>query len=334
MEVRKVQVTGGSTYTVSIPKDWARENDVSEGSRLAMFPHNNSIVVEPVDASSSKSEGTIDVTGVEGDHLVRTVITMYVSGFDVIRFTADRITSEQRRTLRMASQDLAGLEVIEETGNEVVFQDLLDSGEISVHRTVARMRVIAENMFRDSVEAVVENDDALSRDVVERDEDADRMFAMVSRMFRGSLRDLQSEEKLGITREECFDLHTAARQLERIADHATKIAEVVIEVDDVPSEVGKEVRGASEDALEIMDSAMDSLLEKEGDQATLLANRALDSVGDVDTRTQEIDQMLHDLDAQTAQLLGLVADSISRTADYGGNIAETALQSAAPKPNH
>jgi len=30
--------------------------------------------------------------------------------------------------------------------------------------------------------------------------------------------------------------------------------------------------------------------------------------------------------------LGLVVDSLSRTADYGGNIAETALQKAAPRP--
>ncbi len=32
METRKVQVTGGSTYTVSLPKEWATENDVSAGS--------------------------------------------------------------------------------------------------------------------------------------------------------------------------------------------------------------------------------------------------------------------------------------------------------------
>lgn len=334
MEQRKVQVTGGSTYTVSIPKEWARENDVKEGSSLAMFPRQNSIIVEPSTREAGKTEGRMEIDEVVGDHLVRAVITMYVSGFDVIRFEAERITGEQRRTLREASQDLAGLEVIEETGTEVVFQDLLDSSEISVHRTVSRMRLIAENMFSDSVTAVIEHDEALSLDVIERDEDADRMFAMLSRMFRSSLRNLQSEDKLGITREECFDHHTAARQLERIADHATKIAGVVPEVGDYPMEVGDEIRTSAMHAEEIVDDAMASLLEKEGAQATILANQALDSVAEVDSETQQIDQMLHDLDARTAQQLGLVADSISRTADYGGNIAETALQSASPKPNY
>ena len=46
----------------------------------------------------------------------------------------------------------------------------------------------------------------------------------------------------------------------------------------------------------------------------------------------EVDQVIYEFDAQTVQVLGLVVDSLSRTADYGGNIAESALQKAAPRP--
>jgi len=46
-----------------------------------------------------------------------------------------------------------------------------------------------------------------------------------------------------------------------------------------------------------------------------------------------IDELLRDLDPTRAQqLLGLVVDSVLRSADYGGNVAETALQKAAPTP--
>jgi predicted acyl esterase len=44
METRKVQVTGGSTYTVSLPKDWATENDVSAGSAVALYPEDDVLV--------------------------------------------------------------------------------------------------------------------------------------------------------------------------------------------------------------------------------------------------------------------------------------------------
>lgn len=333
MEVRKVQVTGGATYTVSLPKDWARDNDVEGGSRLAMFPRDGTLLVEKLRTEDTKTEGTMEVTGLEREHLVRAAISMYVAGFDIIRFEADRITSEQRRTLRETSQRLAGLEVIEETREHVVFQELLDSSEISVHRTVSRMRLIVRGMFEDAVRALVENDDALARDVIERDNDADRMFAMGSRIFRASLSDVQSQEDLGISREECFDYHTAARQLERIGDHATKIAEVAEEVDEpLPDEMAEALEETTDESLGIVEDAMRSLLELEDSEATRLANDALDSVPEIEERAKELDQMVHGFDAQRAQLLGLVIDSVLRTADYGANISEIALQSAAPSP--
>ena len=39
-----------------------------------------------------------------------------------------------------------------------------------------------------------------------------------------------------------------------------------------------------------------------------------------------------DLDVSDAQKIGLVLDSVSRCADYGGNIAETVLQKVSPHP--
>ncbi|PSP70063.1 histidine kinase, partial [Halobacteriales archaeon QH_9_66_26] len=49
-------------------------------------------------------------------------------------------------------------------------------------------------------------------------------------------------------------------------------------------------------------------------------------------RAREVDDLLRDRGPERAQRLGLVVDSLSRSADYGGNIAETAMQKAAPQP--
>ncbi|MFB6282395.1 MAG: AbrB/MazE/SpoVT family DNA-binding domain-containing protein, partial [Halobacteria archaeon] len=198
MEIRKVQVTGGSTYVVSLPKDWARKEGIDSGSELELHPKEGSLILEHR-GGEEVGEGEMDITGLEGEEITRAVLSMYVSGFDILRFRSDRISSDQRRSLREASQGLAGLEVIEETGETVVFQDLLDSSQLSVHRTVSRMRLIAKSMFGDSVKSLVSDDDSISEDVIERDDDVDRMFAMVSRIFRSALREAVTEESLGIT---------------------------------------------------------------------------------------------------------------------------------------
>lgn len=333
MERRKVQVTGGSTYTVSLPKKWAEDNEVDAGTELAMFPQTGSIVAEVLEDEGSKTEGVMDITDVEDDHLVRAVITMYVAGFDVIRFEGDQITGEQRRVLRETGRRLSGLEVVEETRDVITFHELLDSSEISLHRTVSRMRLIVTGMFEDAVSALVEGDEVLAEDVVERDDEPDRMFAMVNRIFRASLRDLRSVDDLGVTREECFDYYSAARQLERIADHSTKIAEAAVEMEGpLGEEVAAAVQSASDAASSVVEDALESLMEAEEEsKATDLANAALDSLPEVERRTKEADRLVRGLEPQDAQLMGLVVDSIGRTADYGANVSETALQSAAPE---
>ena len=47
METRKVQVTGGSTFTVSLPKEWAEENGVSAGSVVELFHRGETLLMKP-----------------------------------------------------------------------------------------------------------------------------------------------------------------------------------------------------------------------------------------------------------------------------------------------
>lgn len=331
METRKVQVTGGSTYTVSLPKDWATGHDVSGGSVVEFYPEEDALLLTPR-REDEKVEGTIDITGLGGDELTRTVMTMYVSGFDVITLETARVTAEQRRTIREAAQGLVGLEVIGETSEHVQLQDLLDSSELSVHNAITRMRLVATTMLADAVNALVEDDDDLSTDVVQRDDDVDRLWSMVSRVFRTVLRDPSAATEIGLDRETCFDYHSSARQLERVADHATKIARVSRELGDVDEDVAEDLYELHETAEEVLQRSMDALLEDDADEATRLANDARQQVEVIEELTREVDAHIRELDPQQAQLLGLVVDSLSRSADYGGNIAESALLRAAPEP--
>ena len=332
VETRKVQVTGGSTYTVSIPKDWATANGVSAGSRVEFYPEGDSLFLTPV-TEEERTEGTLDIAALSGEELTRAVMTMYVSGFDIIALEADRITTDQRRTIREATQGLVGLEVLEETGDRIVIRDLLDSSELSIHNAVTQMRLIALSMFEDAMSALAENDADRARDVIQRDDDVDRLYMVVSRIFRATLRTSKATEELGLPREVCFDYHSSARQLERIADHATKIAHLTLELEqETPAELVESLTALHQHAEEVIDDAMEALFADDSAEATRRANRARERVQQIDADARGIDELLRELDPARAQMLGLIVDSISRAADYGGNIAETALQKAAPTP--
>ncbi len=332
METRKVQVTGGSTYTVSLPKDWATENDVSSGSTVEFHAEGDLLLLTPQTADGH-TKGTLDISDLTSEHeLRRAVMTMYVSGFDVITLTTDRMTADQRRTIRDATQGLVGLEVIEEMPNKMVLQDLLDSSELSMKNAVTRMRLMALTMLEDAVEALITDDDELANDVMERDDDVDRLWYMTSRVFRTVLRNPTAANEVGFSRETCFDLQSSARQLERVADHATKIAELALEVGEIPEPAANPLRELRTEAARVPDTAMDALLADDSDEAVELASEARGHVDVIESHVREVDKEIHEFDPQLAQVLGLVVDSLSRTADYGTNIAESALQKAAPQP--
>lgn len=331
METRKVQVTGGSTYTVSIPKEWANENGVESGSTVAFYVDHDDLVLSPA-AEERTTRVSLDVGQLHEDELATALLTSYVSGFDVISLKANRISADQRRVIRMATQGLIGLEVLEETADRVVVQDLLDSAELSIDSAVTRMRLIATSMLDDALTALCDNDDDLARDVVGRDDDVDRLWFVVSRLFRESLRSPAASEELGLHREVCFEYHTAARQLERIGDHAVKISQLALDLGDVPEPVREALWELHTEAASIVDDAMNALKADDRSRATDLANEARRSVQDMDEHARAIDELLRELSSHEAQQLGLVVDSLSRSADYGGNIAETALQKAAPTP--
>jgi phosphate uptake regulator len=184
---------------------------------------------------------------------------MYVSRLDVITLEADQITADQRRGIRDATQGLVGLEVVEETGRQIVLHDLLDSTQLSVHNAVTRMRLIATSMLADAVTAAIEHDEDLAADVIERDDDVDRLWFMVSRVFRSTLRNPASAAELGMGRETCFDYHSSARQIERIADHSVKIGQLALDLEPVPDGVADALDRLHDDAAAIVEEAMDAL---------------------------------------------------------------------------
>ena len=87
---------------------------------------------------------------------------------------------------------------------------------------IPRMAQITEGMTRDSLDAFVKKDVALARKVLQRDDEVD---ALKDQVFRVLLTYMMADPG---TIERALALILISRNLERIADHATNIAEDVI----------------------------------------------------------------------------------------------------------
>jgi phosphate transport system protein len=85
-----------------------------------------------------------------------------------------------------------------------------------------RMAREVELMLKDALDAYIQRDEALALDVIERDRDVDQMYNTVFREFLTFM----LEDPRNITA--CMHLHFIAKNIERMGDHVTSIAEQVV----------------------------------------------------------------------------------------------------------
>ena len=77
-------------------------------------------------------------------------------------------------------------------------------------------------MLKDALDAYIQRDEALALDVIDRDRDIDQMYNALFREFLTFM----MEDPRNITA--CMHLHFIAKNIERMGDHVTSIAEQVV----------------------------------------------------------------------------------------------------------
>jgi phosphate transport system protein len=88
--------------------------------------------------------------------------------------------------------------------------------------SIRRMAREVERMLKDALDAYIQRDEELAIDVIERDNDVDQMYNTLFREFLTFM----LEDPRNITA--CMHLHFIAKNIERMGDHVTSIAEQVV----------------------------------------------------------------------------------------------------------
>ena len=330
MEIRKIQRTGGSTFIVSLPKKWADRVGVTNGMNVGItIRPDGTLLITPNTSSPSPAQNKLDVTGKSGEVLIREIIASYIAGFNIIEIRSNRITAEQKQTIREITHKLIGPEIIEETADRMILQDLLNPAELSLFQSVRRMFLIANSMQNDALQALISNDIDLAMDVAQRDDEVDRLYLLIEKQLRiivrsGMVKDSQKDMTLDMS----LDLSLASLPIERIADHTRKIALIITELEmSPPSNITQMFDTAGQRVNKLVENAVESLFSSNID----LANNAINMKDGVNQSLRAIDHELSTLGTRDALHLRIISDSIDRIGDYGANIAEIAINSTISK---
>jgi len=303
MELRKIQLTGETTFIVSLPKRWVTENNMGKGDLVLIIEKEDELVLRPrsekgyVTEIKIKPESDLELTK-------RLLITRYIQGYDGIFVTSKRhIPHDFRKGLEDVPRFLIGLEPFGGSSNEITFR-MLTKEKAEVIDSVSRMHEISVTSLKELMSQIEagEYDTDLLNGIIMRDNDIDKFYFLILR---------QLSTRSG---REAIPLIQVIRSIERISDHIERIARLMIEEE----KIGRRELNVYSKLIELYNDVMLALRSEN-------INIANDVIRDTRRLRSEEEVLLDRLLQKKKGGSILIFESFSRIGEYISDIAEAVI---------
>ena len=320
MEKRKLQRTGGTSYTLTLPKDWIEENRLKEKDAVNISFYKNGVLsIHPLGTESAPRR-TMDISDMTLDEIIRETIGLYIIGCEEINIVCKDIPRNIRTRIKQVSHTLVGLELSEESSDKLTLKNILGNEKFSLGDSIEMMISMSKSMLVDAMKALFEKDKELARDIIERDDEADKIYFLILRRVQSLLQGNATEEDVGFSIIRASYYEKFATQLERVADHGAKIAALTLGKDFSPpnrnfKKSADEVSGKLIRMLENLPHFINDINKRE-------AHETLRSISSLH---KNIDLVYKKLGQNYTAETVIVCDSLHRIGGYISNVAEDAI---------
>ncbi|MHA1785663.1 MAG: PhoU domain-containing protein [Candidatus Helarchaeota archaeon] len=324
IETRKVQITGGGSFIITLPKEWAKDMRLEKGSSLNLLtqPDGNLLITSGklVKTSEKKKEFDIDLHN-DAKLLFRQLIGAYIMGFStfIIR-SKKKIGQAFRESVINFTKSTIGPEIMEEAMATIKIKDLLNPAEIPLVNTINRIYLITKTMHEDAIRALINKDISLLEDIIDRYSEEDRLNWMIARHSNMLMTDMMLSKQMKINQTAANYFANISKFIERIADHAVRIADnikIIVE-SKMNDETIKLIEKANKIALEILDNSLENTKRKSMENA----NNNIESITKLIEACNEINKIAFQMKGKESVAISYIAESIRRTGEYSIDISE------------
>jgi len=322
---RRLQLTGGSTYTISLPKTWIDDLELKKNSNITLVKNRNDSITLFQEEHSKKTNAVALIGKNDSKESIRRkIIAMYLSGYKTIEIKTKgmEIPSSHRGAIRdLVRTTLMGTEIIEASSEKIVLQVLTQLAQLSFSVALKRMYITATNMHQDAIEALKESNSESAEEVLKMDDEVDRFSLYLLRNLNLALENVQVLLDSGLEKpSDCLGYRTIVKCVERIADHAGLIAKKVKYLNSpIDKKILKEIEQNSKESLTVFENSITALSKKDYGMAEKVAS----SVSKVIEKEKKLMNSLKP-DNNTA-IIKLILEDIRRTAEYSRDISEIVI---------
>jgi phosphate uptake regulator len=333
-EIRKIQFTGRSTYILSLPKRWMSEMRLKAGDPVTIVREANnylSIIPSAIRNPNTIDEANSTVLSTESSNTIkRKVVSMYLAGYNIINLKSKtgRILPSQRDAVRdVVRRNLVGTEIIADASEIITIQVLLSLPELSINTAVRRMFLIAAAMHRDAMLALTELNYELAEAVIKSDDEVDRFSLYILRNLVIATQNERILQEIGLRKpSDCLSYRVAVKSIERIADHASSIADKCVAIKDkIDKDALQHIDNMSKRSLALITDSVEAFLRRDYS----LADSIVDKANDMRLVENEVLSYIDNSESSSNGARGLniklILEDLRRTAEHASDIAEAAM---------
>jgi phosphate uptake regulator len=332
METRKVQRLGPSTLAMTLPAEWAKENDVNKGDEVTIrMGGKGTLTVLPESVSQEDSEATIRADGLDAEALERAIIAQYVLGRRVIHVEKKEgaLDSEHINAVYKAETQLMGLGVIEETPERIAIRCSVDPEDFTLDNLLERLENTGSTMRGEAVKALAHGNPDLAQRALNRERQANKIFVLLLRLIFTSYQNPNLCRAVGL--ESGFPLigyRSVAKNLELTADNAEDIATICLDAEghslDVDASTMRRIREFTDQVDRITTTAVRAVVERDYDGSIAVREQ----FREIKDRERDILDDLPEMPNEKLLQVREVLVSLQQTAQYAMRNAEIAANLA------
>lgn len=182
---RKIQLIAGSTYSITLPKDWIRKNNLKEKVELSLVEKNDRTLI--VSTQESDEHKITDITlNVEDyqNNIDQVVLSAYYIGAENINIRAKKeLPKDMRSKIRRIIPDMSGTEITFEDKDRLTIKVFLDKSKVDVMQVLYRVGLILDSSLS------ILLDDASVAEIEVNEDEIDRLYHLMTRIISLSLID-------------------------------------------------------------------------------------------------------------------------------------------------
>lgn len=222
MVKRKIQLIAGSTYSISLPKEWIKANNLKEQDEIEIIERDDKNLIISPQIAKERLINEISINVEEYlENIDQILFAIYYLGIETINiFSEKEITKNLKTKIRKTLLHLSGTEISYEDKKKLTIKVLLDKSKVDIRQLIYRISLIIDSSIEDLSDGLDINEITINENEI------DRLYHLATKIITLSLKDsniLHSSSIKNVTLIPSYLL--VCEKLESIGDNLNKLSQ-------------------------------------------------------------------------------------------------------------